>query len=63
MLNFLNRDELELIELYHLAPTALAYTLPTRWQKMDWAARAYAKEHPDRMTVNRAYRILSEVIE
>jgi hypothetical protein len=41
------RDALELINLYHLARTALAGQPCGRLERLQWAARTYAKEHAE----------------
>lgn len=37
----------ELSNLFHLASTALAGTRPTRADRRRWAAREFAKAHPE----------------
>ncbi len=51
----------ELVNLYHLARTALAGQGDTRHARMIWASRAYAKEHGTNETA--AYKTLSRALE
>lgn len=41
------RDIAELVNLYHLARTALSGTSPSRADRMTWAAAEYHKAHPE----------------
>jgi hypothetical protein len=42
-------DRVELVNLYHLAPTALADLdhVPTPYERMCWAAKQFASEHAE----------------
>ena len=51
-------ERAELVNLYHLARTALAAEPLNRQQRVDrlgWAAKAFHNEHPD-ISVARAYK-------
>ena len=55
-------DSLELINLYHLARTALAGNPDTgKLARMVWAAKAFAKEH-SYVTSTGAYKDLSNML-
>lgn len=57
-------QENELIELYHLAPTALAdksIEEKTPYHRMLWASSEYAKAHPE-CTSTRAYKTLCYIL-
>ncbi len=53
--------EQELIELFHTARTALAGGDDSRWGRLDWAAKAYHKAHPE-VSVSQAYKTLSRIV-
>lgn len=47
MTRFINAcDKHELINLYHLARTALSGEDDSRWARMCWAARRFSEAHP-----------------
>ena len=53
----------ELFNLYHLARTALSGNKDQgRWARMTWAAKAFAKAHPE-ISSTAAYKDLSAAIE
>lgn len=56
-------DAVELVNSYHLAMTALADLdhVPTRHERMVWAANEYAREH--KVSAIRPYKVLSEALE
>ena len=54
-------DATELVNLYHLAATALAGERPTRGDRMTWAARQYAKTHPQTSAMG-AYKDLDGLL-
>lgn len=54
-------DALELINLYHLARTALAGDKAGRCERMCWAAKWFAKQHPE-VSVTGAYKDLDGLL-
>jgi hypothetical protein len=56
-MHFTRADEIELVNLYHLARTALSGQDDGRWARMHWAATEYAKTRPE-CPVGRAYKVL-----
>jgi len=54
-------DALELISLYHIARTALAGDSPTRYDRMCWAAKRFAKEN-SYVTATGAYKDLDGLL-
>ena len=54
-------DSGELINLYHLARTALAGERAGRYERMLWAAKWFAKEHPT-VTAMGAYKDLDGLL-
>ena len=54
-------DAAELVNLYHLARTALAGDRATRYDRMCWAAKWFAKEHPY-VTSTGAYKDLDGLL-
>ena len=55
----MNRQQVELINLFHLALTAL--DAPSRGERLAWAANAYSKDHPDVSKVS-AYKALDRAL-
>lgn len=54
----------ELVNLYHLARTALAGrpgTVPSTYDRMLWASDAYAREHPG-VSKGHAYKALDRAL-
>ena len=47
----------ELVNLYHLAKTALSGQDDSKWARMCWAAREFHKKHPE-IHATRAYILL-----
>jgi len=54
-------DAVALINLYHLARTALAGDRDGRSERMCWASKWFAKEHPD-VTQTGAYKDLDGLL-
>ncbi|MFI5260789.1 MAG: hypothetical protein ACHQU0_03275 [Candidatus Paceibacteria bacterium] len=54
-------DAAELVNLYHLARTALAGERAGRYERMCWAAKWFAKEHRY-VTANGAYKDLDGLL-
>jgi hypothetical protein len=54
------RERAELVNLYHLALTALAGRRNGRWERMNWASIAFAREHD--LPVNRVYIALDHAL-
>ncbi len=56
------QDNAELIGYFHLARTALAAqkTVPSRYDRLVWAAKTFARKHPDIPEV-RAYKRVDEL--
>ena len=57
---FSRADEVELVNLYHLARTALSGSDDGRWARMNWAAKEYAKARD--IPVVRAYKALDRAL-
>ena len=55
------RDESELINLYHLARTALSGEDDSRYKRMLWASKWFSKEHPE-VTSTQAYLELDSLL-
>lgn len=55
-------DVAEIVNLYHTARTALAGGVCTRYDRMVWAAREYAKTHP-KVTQAQAYLDLDGALQ
>ena len=55
-------DATELINLYHLARTALAGEPCGRYERMCWAAKWFSKEHPP-VTQTGAYKDLDGLLK
>ena len=49
----------ELVNLYHLAKTALSGQDDSKWARMCWAAREYHKKYPEILSLH-AYLRLEE---
>jgi hypothetical protein len=56
-------DAAELVNLYHLARTALAgdQNADKRWARMTWASKEFNKLHPE-VSVNGAYKDLDGLL-
>jgi hypothetical protein len=54
-------DAAELVNLYHLARTALAGDRPTSYDRRLWASRWFAKQHPE-VTPTGAYKDLDGLL-
>jgi len=54
-------DAAVLINLYHLARTALAGDRAGRYERMCWAAKWFSKEHPE-VTSKGAYKDLDGLL-
>jgi hypothetical protein len=52
----------ELYHMWHLSLTALAGSKPTRHQRINWAAYAFAKENPG-VNPTAAYKDLCDALE
>ncbi len=55
------RDSSELVNLYHLARTALAGDRAGRYERMLWASKWFAKQHPE-VTPAGAYKDLDGLL-
>ena len=55
------RDESELINLYHLARTALSGKDDSRYKRIIWASKWFSKEHPE-VTSTQAYLELDSLL-
>lgn len=55
-------DYAELINLYHLAKTALAGRPHTKYDRMVWAAKEFVKKYPY-ISSTRAYKDLSDNLQ
>lgn len=61
---YINQTETaELVNLYHLALTALSgqRNVPTRSERLNWAAATFAKETGD-VSIARAYKLLTAAL-
>jgi hypothetical protein len=56
-------ESAELVNLYHLAMTAMADSAsgPNHWERMSWAARMFHVEHPE-VSVPWAYKLLGRLL-
>jgi hypothetical protein len=60
---FVSKDQLaELVNLYHLARTALSGGPCGRWERMNWAANEFHKKYPA-IGATAAYKDLSAQLE
>jgi hypothetical protein len=55
-------DAVSLVNMYHLAKTALCTGSCGRWERMSWAAKQYHRENPQ-VSVTGAYKDLEGLLQ